>query len=216
MLSKFIPLMDIIKKYFPQLTAQQIQQFEQLQPLYRDWNQKINVISRKDIDNLYERHVLHSLAIAKLYTFLSDAEILDLGTGGGFPGIPLAIFFPQTKFTLIDGTGKKIRVVNEVKTALGLTNVQAKQIRAEELKQQFDFVVSRAVTQLDVLVTWSFRLLKKKQQHANPNGLIALKGGKVHAEIKALPRKEYVEVDPISNFFEEEFFKEKYVVYVQG
>lgn len=208
--------MDIIKKYFPQLSPTQIQQFEQLQPLYRDWNQKINVISRKDIDNLYERHVLHSLAIAKLYTFLPGAEVLDLGTGGGFPGIPLAIFFPETKFTLIDGTGKKIRVVEEVKTALGLTNVRAKQIRAEELKQHFDFVVSRAVTQLDQLITWSFRLLKKKQQHAIPNGLIALKGGKVHAEIKALPRKEYVEVDPISNLFEEEFFEEKYVVYVQG
>jgi 16S rRNA (guanine527-N7)-methyltransferase len=216
MVSKPIPQMDIIKKYFPQLSPTQIQQFEQLQPLYRDWNQKINVISRKDIDNLYERHVLHSLAIAKLYTFLPGAEVLDLGTGGGFPGIPLAIFFPETQFTLIDGTGKKIRVVEEVKTALGLTNVHTKQIRAEELKQHFDFVVSRAVTQLDQLINWSFRLLKKKQQHATPNGLIALKGGNVHAEIKALPRKEYVEVDPISNLFEEDYFKEKYVVYVQG
>ena len=208
--------MDIIKKYFPQLSPLQIQQFEQLQSLYRDWNQKINVISRKDIDNLYERHILHSLAIAKLYTFLPNAEILDLGTGGGFPGIPLAIFFPEAQFTLIDGTGKKIRVVEEVKKALGLTNVRAKQIRAEELKHHFDFVVSRAVTQLDQLINWSFRLLKNKQQHAIPNGLIALKGGNVHAEIKALPRKEYVEVDPISNLFEEDFFKEKYVVYVQG
>ena len=208
--------MDIIKKYFPQLTSSQIQQFEQLQPLYRDWNQKINIISRKDIDNLYERHVLHSLAIAKLYAFLPGAEILDLGTGGGFPGIPLAIFFPETQFTLIDGTGKKIRVVETIKTTLGLKNVHAKQIRAEELKQHFDFVVSRAVSQLDNLITWSFRMLKKKQQHATPNGLIALKGGNVHAEIKALPRKEYVEADPISTFFEEEYFKEKYVVYVQG
>ena len=208
--------MEIIKKYFPNLTPKQLQQFEQLLPLYTDWNQKINVISRKDIENLYERHVLHSLAIAKLYTFLPGAEILDLGTGGGFPGIPLAIFFPETQFTLIDGTGKKIRVVEEVKTALGLTNVHAKQIRAEELKQHFDFVVSRAVAQLDQLINWSFRLLKKKQQHAIPNGLIALKGGNVQAEIKALPRKEYVEVDPISNLFEEGFFDEKYVVYVQG
>lgn len=216
MVSKPKPQMDIIKKYFPNLSPTQMQQFEQLQPLYRDWNQKINVISRKDIDNLYERHILHSLAIAKLYTFLPGAEILDLGTGGGFPGIPLAIFYPETQFTLIDGTGKKIRVVEEVKTALGLTNVHAKQIRAEELKHHFDFVVSRAVTQLDQLINWSFRLLKKKQQHAIPNGLIALKGGKVQSEIKTLPRKEYVEVDPISNFFEEDFFKEKYVVYVQG
>lgn len=216
MFFKFIPLMEIIKKYFPQLTPRQLQQFEQLLPLYRDWNQKINVISRKDIDNLYERHVLHSLVIAKLYTFLPGAEVLDLGTGGGFPGIPLAIFFPETKFTLIDGTRKKIRVVEEIKTALGLTNVDAKQIRAEELKQQFDFVVSRAVAQLNILITWSFRLLKKKQQHATPNGLIALKGGKVHDEIKALPQKEYIEVDAISNFFDEAYFKEKYVVYVQG
>ena len=208
--------MDIIRKYFPNLTPKQLQQFEQLLPLYTDWNQKINVISRKDIDNLYERHVLHSLAIAKLYTFLPGAEILDLGTGGGFPGIPLAIFFPETQFTLIDGTGKKIRVVEEVKTALGITNVRAKQIRAEELKQHFDFVVSRAVAQLDQLINWSFRLLKKKQQHAIPNGLIALKGGNVQAEINALPRKEYVEVDPISNLFEEAFFEEKFVVYVQG
>jgi len=216
MVSKPNSCMDIIKKYFPQLSPLQIQQFEQLQSLYRDWNQKINVISRKDIDNLYERHILHSLAIAKLYTFLPNAEVLDLGTGGGFPGIPLAILFPEAQFTLIDGTGKKIRVVEEVKTALGLTNVRAKQIRAEELKHHFDFVVSRAVTQLDQLINWSFRLLKNKQQHAIPNGLIALKGGNVHAEIKALPRKEYVEVDPISNLFEEDFFKEKYVVYVQG
>jgi 16S rRNA (guanine527-N7)-methyltransferase len=216
MVSKFTPSMDIIKKYFPQLTPLQIQQFEKLQPLYRDWNQKINVISRKDIDNLYERHVLHSLAIAKIYPFLPGAEILDLGTGGGFPGIPLAIFFPETQFTLIDGTGKKIRVVNEISAALELKNVKAKQIRAEELKQHFDFVLSRAVTQLDQLITWSFRLLKKKQQHATPNGLISLKGGNVHAEIKTLPRKEYVEAEPISNFFEEDYFKEKFVVYVQG
>ena len=208
--------MDIIKKYFPNLTPKQLQQFEQLLPLYTDWNQKINVISRKDIENLYERHVLHSLAIAKLYTFLPGAEILDLGTGGGFPGIPLAIFFPETQFTLIDGTGKKIRVVEEVKTALGLTNVRAKQIRAEELKQHFDFVVSRAVAQLDQLINWSFRLLKKKQQHAIPNGLIALKGGNVQAEMKALPRKEYIEIESISNLFEEAFFEEKFVVYVQG
>ncbi len=208
--------MEIIKKYFPQLSPLQVRQFEQLQPLYSEWNQKINVISRKDIDNLYERHILHSLAIARLYTFLPNAQILDLGTGGGFPGIPLAIFFPETQFTLIDGTGKKIKVVEAIKTALQLKNVHPKHIRAEELKQHFDFVVSRAVTQLDQLINWSFRLLKKKQQHATPNGLIALKGGKVYAEIKALPRKEYVEVEPISNIFEEEYFKEKYVVYVQG
>lgn len=208
--------MEIITKYFPQLSPLQTRQIEQLHPLYSEWNQKINVISRKDIDNLYERHVLHSLAIAKQFTFLPGSEILDLGTGGGFPGIPLAIFFPETQFTLIDGTGKKIKVVDAIKTDLGLTNVNAKHIRAEELKQHFDFVVSRAVTQLDQLINWSFRLLKKKQQHAIPNGLIALKGGKVYAEIKALPRKEYVEVDPISNFFEEEYFKDKYIVYVQG
>lgn len=208
--------MQQVKSYFPKLSEQQISQFEQLGPLYSEWNAKINVISRKDIDNLYERHVLHSLAIARFIHFHSGAEILDLGTGGGFPGIPLAIFFPQTKFFLIDGTRKKIKVVQEVADALGLKNVKAKQVRAEELKKmKFDFVVSRAVAAIDQLALWSQPLIKMKEQHAIPNGLIALKGGNIQAEVKLLPRGSYSEINPVSDYFSEPFFAEKHLVYVQ-
>ena len=207
--------MDVLKTFFPELSDKQLDLFEQLAPLYRDWNEKINVISRKDIDNLYERHVLHSLSIGKVVRFLPGAEILDLGTGGGFPGIPLAILFPETRFHLIDGTGKKIRVVQEVVEALGLKNVTAQQVRAEELKRQFDFVVTRAVADLDQLLLWSRRLIRNKHRHALPNGLLALKGGKVDAEINALPKGEYAETYPIGDYFSEPFFEEKYVVYVQ-
>ncbi|MEM9820908.1 MAG: 16S rRNA (guanine(527)-N(7))-methyltransferase RsmG [Bacteroidota bacterium] len=208
--------MQQIKSYFPQLSESQIHQFEQLGALYTEWNAKINVISRKDIDNLYERHVLHSLVISRFIRFHSGADILDLGTGGGFPGIPLAIFFPQTKFTLIDGTRKKIKVVQEVVNALGLDNVEARQVRAEELKKmKFDFVVSRAVAAIDQLMLWSQRLLKNQEMHALPNGLIALKGGRIQSEIKLLPRGAYKEIYPISDYFSEPFFKEKYLVYVQ-
>ena len=207
--------MDVLKKFFPELSDKQLDLFEQLAPLYRDWNEKINVISRKDIDNLYERHVLHSLSIGKVVRFLPGAEILDLGTGGGFPGIPLAILFPETRFHLIDGTGKKIRVVQEVVEALGLKNVTAQQVRAEELKRQFDFVVTRAVAELDQLLLWSSHLIRNKHRHALPNGLLALKGGKVDAEINALPKGEYAETYPIGDYFSEPFFEEKYVVYVQ-
>jgi len=207
---------DIILKYFPHLSAQQQKQFEQLAPLYREWNDKINVISRKDIDHLYEHHLLHSLAIAKLIRFKPGAEVLDLGTGGGLPGIPLAILFPDTHFTLIDGTRKKITVVEHIRAGIGATNISARHIRAEELKQRFDFVVSRAVAGLDKLVTWSDRLIKAKQIHALPNGLIALKGGRLKSEIDALPRGNYVEVYPLSDYYEEPYFMEKYVVYVQG
>lgn len=212
--------MSFLDKYFPNFTAEQKARFEQLTPLYADWNAKINVVSRQDIENLEERHVLHSLAIAKVLQFKPGAQVLDLGTGGGFPGIPLAIFFPETKFVLVDGTGKKIHVVREVASALGLQNVTALHARVEELKMngQFDFVVSRAVTTLDKLLIWSQRLLKKKHSHAYPNGLIALKGGDLRAEIKALPGKgdTYTEIFPIQDFFKEAFFEEKFVVYVQG
>ncbi len=208
--------MKSITKYFADLNDQQINQLQQLPALYEDWNDKINVISRKDIDNIVERHILHSLAIAKVITFLPNAEILDLGTGGGFPGIPLAILFPETRFTLIDGTGKKIKVANEVINALELKNVKAKHLRSEEIKHHFDFVVCRAVASLEKLTNWSFRLLKKKHIHAIPNGLITLKGGDIKAEIKALPNKEYVEIYPVSKYFEGDFFEEKAVVYVQG
>ncbi len=211
-------IMQIIEKYFPNLTAEQRQQFAALDSLYRDWNAKVNLISRKDIDHLYEHHVLHSLAIARLIQFKPDAEILDVGTGGGFPGIPLAILMPEVKFHLIDGTLKKIKVVQDVIEQLGLQNAKAEQIRAEELKKmQYDFVVTRAVAELNQLRLWtSQRLFKTKESHTLPNGLIALKGGKIKAEIKAIPKGEYTETYLISDFFEEEYFKEKYVVYLQG
>lgn len=208
--------MEIILKYFPGLTTLQIEQLQQLGPLYREWNEKINVISRKDIDNLYEHHILHALAIAKVISFRKDAEILDLGTGGGLPGIPLAILFPAARFTLIDGIRKKIRVVEAIRQALDLQNVKARHIRAEELKQRFDFVVCRAVAGLEKLIRWSQPLLKNKQRHALPNGLITLKGGDIQKEIKALPKGHYVEVYPIADFFQEDYYTEKYVIYVQG
>ncbi len=210
--------MKLILKYFPDLSSLQIQRLERLEPLYRDWNEKINLISRKDIDNLYEHHVLHSLAIAKVVKFKPTAEILDIGTGGGFPGIPLAILFPSTKFTLVDGTLKKIKVVREVANSVGLKNVEALQIRAEELKKKrFDFVVCRAVAPLEKLLAWSARLIKTEHQHLLPNGLLALKGGEaIQVEINALPKGEYVERFPISDFFDESYFAEKEVLYAQG
>ena len=208
--------MELIQQYFPNLTEQQLEQFRQLRPLYQDWNQKINVISRKDIDNIYEHHVFHSLAIAAVIRFRANSEILDLGTGGGFPGIPLAILFPDTKFTLIDGTLKKIKVVKAVCEAVGLKNVEAMQMRAEELKKRrFDFIITRAVARLPQLVQWSERLLKSKHVHPLPNGLIALKGGRVQEEIKELPKGSYAELYPIQDFFQEPYFEEKFVVYVQ-
>ena len=209
--------MDIITKYFPDLTDTQTRQFKALDRLYRDWNSKINLISRKDIDNLYERHILHSLAIAKNYRFKPGTEILDIGTGGGFPGIPLAIYFPETKFHLIDGTLKKIKTVQDVIEKTGLKNAAAQQMRAEDLKKRkFDFIVTRAVAAMPILRTWSNRLFKEKEKNAVPNGLIALKGGRVSDEIKSLPKGEYTELYPISGFFEEEYFKEKYLVYMQA
>jgi 16S rRNA (guanine527-N7)-methyltransferase len=212
--------MELVFKYFPTLAEQQRTRFDQLTPLYEEWNARINVISRQDIENLEVRHILHSLAIARVLPFQPGAQVLDLGTGGGFPGIPLAIFFPETAFTLIDGTAKKIRVVQEVAAALGLKNVTALHARAEELKPNipFDFVLSRGVATLDKLFHWSQRVLKKKHAHRYPNGILALKGGDLRAEINALPGKaeNYTEVFPIGQFFNEAFFDQKYVVYVQG
>lgn len=210
--------MEEILRYFPNLTEAQQIQFAQLDELYRDWNAKINVISRKDIDHLYAHHVIHSLAIAKVVQFKPGAEVLDIGTGGGFPGIPLAILFPETKFTLMDGTRKKITVVQEVANGIGLQNVTALHMRVEEYKlQKFDFAVSRAVAPLEKLVEWSFRLIKQRdQKHILPNGLIALKGGDIQAERKALPRGFYTEVYPLSKFFQDDYYIEKVAIYVQA
>ena len=212
--------MKVVQHYFPDLNADQYARFAQLEAQYRDWNTKVNVISRQDIENLEVRHVLHSLAIAKVFQFKPGARLLDLGTGGGFPGIPMAILLPEVQFTLIDGTGKKITVVQEVAQALGLTNVTARHCRAEDLKMPgtFDFVISRAVAPLDKLLGWSQRLLKKKHAQAYPNGLIALKGGKIQPEIAALPGdgSSYTELFPISSFYDDPWFEEKWVVYVQG
>ena len=200
----------IISNYF-KLTERQAEQFAQLDALYRDWNSKINVISRKDIDNLYEHHVLHSLAIAKVLPFQPGTTIMDVGTGGGFPGIPLAILFPECSFVLIDSIGKKIKVASEVAQALGLTNVICKQERAEEEKQKFDFVVSRAVMPLPDLVKLVRKNVSNKHRNAVPNGLIVLKGGDLQAEIA--PYKE-VEVTPCSQFFKGEWFETKQIIYL--
>lgn len=204
--------MELINKYFPQLTDEQRRQYEALDALYRDWNAKINVISRKDIDNLYEHHVLHSLAIAKMISFKPGSEILDFGTGGGFPGIPLAIMFPECKFKLIDGTGKKILVVQEVATSIGLKNCEPVHLRGEEEKGKYDFVVSRAVMPLPDLIKIIKKNISKKQQNALPNGVICLKGGDVQAE--TYPFRHIVEIEDINRWFEEEWFKEKNCIYV--
>jgi 16S rRNA (guanine527-N7)-methyltransferase len=203
---------DIILKYFPQLTEEQQRQFDALDALYREWNAKINVISRKDIDNLYEHHILHSLAIAKVINFRPGTEILDFGTGGGFPGIPLAILFPECKFKLIDGTGKKIRVAQEGAKAIGLKNCQPEHLRGEDEKGKYDFVVSRAVMPLPDLVKIVRKNIAKTQQNALPNGVICLKGGDLQAELR--PFYKIVETTDISTFFKEEWFKEKHVIYL--
>ena len=204
--------MDIITKYFPRLKHGQAELFSQLQPLYAGWNAQINVISRKDFDGFYERHVLHSLAIAKFLAFTPGTKILDAGTGGGFPGIPLAIFFPEAQFHLIDSIGKKIKVVNNVIESLGLQNATAEQIRAEELKGEYDFVVSRAVTSLPEFVPWVRKNISKKQKNAMPNGIIYLKGGYLTEEIK--PFKNRVFVKNLSEWFEEEYFETKKIVHL--
>lgn len=204
--------MEQILNYFPELTDIQKKQFTALYDLYREWNSKINVISRKDIENLYEHHVLHSLAIAKMVNFRPGTSILDFGTGGGFPGIPLAIMFPECQFKLIDGTGKKILVAQEVAKAVGLTNCTPVQLRGEEERSKFDFVVSRAVMQLPDLMKIVRKNISDKQRNALPNGVICLKGGDVQAETS--PFKKIVEVTDIDNFFKEEWFNGKHIIYV--
>lgn len=204
--------MDLILKYFPNLTGQQKEQFAALFPLYSEWNAKINVISRKDIDNLYVHHVLHSLAIAKLIQFVDGTCIMDVGTGGGFPGIPLAIMFPDCRFTLVDSIGKKIKVAGGVADAIGLSNVEFKHCRAEEEKRQFDFIVSRAVMTLPDMVKIVRKNVGKECKNALPNGLICLKGGNLDSELK--PFKKNAEADDLSMFFDEDYFDTKKIVYV--
>ena len=204
--------MKLINKYFPKLSDQQRTQFEALDALYREWNSKINVISRKDIDNLYEHHVLHSLAIGRMLHFTPGTTILDFGTGGGFPGIPLAILFPECRFRLIDGTGKKIHVAQQVADAIHLDNCQPVQLRGEEERGKYDFIVSRAVMPLPDIVKLMRKNISSKQHNAMPNGIICLKGGDVQAETQ--PYRKIVEVADISNWFAEPWFKEKYCIYV--
>ena len=205
-------MIEIIKKYFPHLTPKQEEQFAALDALYHDWNAKINVISRKDIDNLYEHHILHSLAIAKRINFREGTNVLDFGTGGGFPGIPLAIFFPEANFKLIDGTGKKVRVAQEVADAIGLDNVLPAHIRGEEEKGKFDFIVSRAVMPLPDLMKIIKKNIATDQHNVLPNGVIVLKGGNLDKELK--PYKNIAEKTELSQWFDEEWFKEKYLIYV--
>ena len=205
-------MMDLISKYFPQLTDRQLAQFEALDSLYRDWNAKINVISRKDIDNLYEHHVLHSMSIAKMINFRPGTKILDFGTGGGFPGIPLAILFPECQFKLIDGTGKKIRVAQEVAQAIGLKNCEPQHLRGEDEKGRYDFVVSRAVMPLPDLAKIVRKNMAREQRNALPNGIVCLKGGDLQSELQ--PFRHIVDTAELSQWFSEEWFKQKYVIYL--
>ena|SRR3712207_1327216 len=203
--------MELINKYFKDLTETQRNQFAALAPLYKEWNEKINVISRKDIANIYEHHVLHSLAIAKEFHFKAGSQILDFGCGGGFPGIPLAILFPECHFKMIDGTGKKVMVAREIAQAIGLKNAEPVHLRGEEEKGKYDFIVSRAVMPLPDLMKIVRKNLSPKMSNARPNGVICLKGGQLDEELK--PMGKNVEVVPISNYFEEEWFAEKFIVY---
>ena len=204
--------MDILLKYFPDLSTEQQQQFAALQKIYSEWNEMINVISRKDIENLYERHVLHSLSIAKFVQFKKATKIMDLGTGGGFPGVPLAILFPDVRFHLVDSIGKKLKVIEAAKEETGLKNIFTYHARAEEMNYQYDFVVSRAVAPLSELLKWTKGKYSSHESNAVKNGLICLKGGDLDAELSVVKNAQKV---PLSNYFEEESFKDKFLVYVQ-
>jgi len=203
--------MNILHNYFPQLTEKQIFQFQQLETLYKDWNLKINVVSRKDIDELYLRHVLHSLGIAKVQSFTPGSNVLDVGTGGGFPGIPLAILFPETQFHLVDSIGKKIKVVQEVSEGLQLQNVKITNARAETISGQYDFIVSRAVAQMETFVRWVRNRVAKKSNHELKNGILYLKGGNLTEELKEFPK---ATVYPLTDYFKEDFFETKSVVHL--
>jgi 16S rRNA (guanine527-N7)-methyltransferase len=206
--------MSILKNYFPQLSDKQLELFEKHKELLLDWNTKINLISRKDTENFEVSHQLHSLSICKVLEFLPNTSILDVGTGGGFPGIPLAIFYPNCQFTLVDGIGKKIMVVNDLIEKLELKNVKALSVRAELLKEKFDFVTNRAVAPVDDILRWTQKLIHQKHKHKLPNGILCLKGGDLKEELKA--HKKYSVVYPIKDFFKEEFFETKAVVYIQS
>ena len=203
--------MELIQKYFPDLSDKQLKRFGALQELYTDWNLKINVVSRKDIDELYLRHVLHSLGIAKVMEFRPGSYVLDVGTGGGFPGIPMAILFPETQFILVDSIGKKIKVVNEVVGGLGLNNVTAHHLRVEQLEGKFDFIISRAVARMDAFTHWTKGKIKSKSKHILPNGILYLKGGDLAEELTDFPK---AKIYNLSDYFSEEFFETKKVVYL--
>lgn len=203
--------MENLLQYFDNLSSAQLAQFSKLESLYKSWNSKINVVSRKDIDELYNKHVLHSLGIAKVLEFKENSHILDIGTGGGFPGIPLAIMFPESNFYLVDSIGKKIKVVREIADALGLKNIKAEHIRAEEVKGQFDFIVSRAVTKMEVFVPWTRKKIAKKQNHELKNGILYLKGGDLTEELQDFPK---ASIYNLSDYYSEDFFETKKVVHL--
>ncbi len=203
--------MKLLLNYFPNLTETQISQFEQLQELYQDWNLKINVVSRKDIDELYLRHVLHSLGIAKVIEFLPNTKVMDVGTGGGFPGIPLAILFPETRFHLVDSIGKKIKVVKEVVEGLDLKNIKATNARVESVNEKYDFIISRAVAQMETFVRWVKNSVEKKSKHELKNGILYLKGGDLTEELFSFPK---ATIYPLNVFFKEDFFETKSVVHL--
>jgi 16S rRNA (guanine527-N7)-methyltransferase len=205
--------MNELQRYFPNLSADQLDKFERLKQLYEEWNAQINVISRKDMDEFYERHVLHSLGIAKIMEFTAGSSVLDIGTGGGFPGIPLAILFPEVQFHLVDSIGKKIKVVNEVAQALSLKNVRATHARAEEIKEEFDFIVSRAVTAMPAFLTWTKGKIKARNNNPLQNGILYLKGGDLVEEME--PVKQHFVIHALKTYFNEAFFETKAVVYVK-
>ena len=206
---------DIIQTHFPGITPTQVEKLLALVPLYKEWNARINVVSRKDIESIFERHIFHSLFISKVINFRSGTEVLDLGTGGGLPGVPLAIIFPEVSFTLIDARAKKLKVVDHIADKLGIKNIRTKHVRAEDLKEKYDFVVSRAVASSEQLVKWSRPLIKKKQINPIPNGLLCLKGGRLDEELKPVKKQYYHELIPISDYYSEPYYAEKYILYIQ-